>query len=421
MLEPVPALTPATAPAAAPTAAPTAAPAAAPAATAAAASASASASSSTGGSVPVGAGGSGSASTPRSGSKNYWKASRFAVMGDLKKQMKEMVRGICMGSESATVRAGAQAGTEAEAQNSWDGTSCASAVTGADADSGGLPVAAGVSAASGASSERVVLHIDLDCFFASVALRDAPEALRAKPVAIAHAGSFESASGSGSGKSRGTSELSCVNYPARRRGLRANMWLAQARELCPELVVLPYPMDAIVQVSTQFFQILAHRVARNCLSGGRGTSRGMTMEVISCDEAYVELAPGSHAEWAIAIAHDIRREVSAATRCTVSVGIGPNKLLARVATKYAKPSVACARTDAEAASGAGPGAEVQPEVEAEARGLGVYAIDRVDAPRLLRTMTVRELPGVGWKQEKKLMHTVARQGKSAGAGVSYWQ
>lgn len=67
---------------------------------------------------------------------------------------------------------------------------------------------------------RVIMHVDMDCFFASVAVRNRPE-LQGIPLAVAH-----------SNHSAGHSEISCVNYVARRCGVRADMWMASARERC---------------------------------------------------------------------------------------------------------------------------------------------------------------------------------------------
>ena len=65
---------------------------------------------------------------------------------------------------------------------------------------------------------RVVMHVDMDCFFASVSVRNRPE-LQGVPLAVAH-----------SNHSGGHSEISCVNYVARKAGVSAAMWMAQARE-----------------------------------------------------------------------------------------------------------------------------------------------------------------------------------------------
>lgn len=67
---------------------------------------------------------------------------------------------------------------------------------------------------------RVLMHVDMDCFFASVSVRNRPE-LQGIPLAVAH-----------SNHTAGHSELSCVNYIARQAGVRADMWMAGAKEKC---------------------------------------------------------------------------------------------------------------------------------------------------------------------------------------------
>ena len=70
------------------------------------------------------------------------------------------------------------------------------------------------------TSLRAIIHLDMDCFFAAVCIRDRPE-LRGLPLAVAHS---HSAAGNG--------EISCVTYEARRFGVRAGMWMQDARERC---------------------------------------------------------------------------------------------------------------------------------------------------------------------------------------------
>lgn len=89
-------------------------------------------------------------------------------------------------------------------------------------------------------SDRVILHVDMDCFFVSVAIRHQRE-LRDKPIGIAH-----------SNNERGYSEISSCNYVARSFGLKAGMFMKKGKELCPELLVLPYDFEAIGKVRSLF-------------------------------------------------------------------------------------------------------------------------------------------------------------------------
>lgn len=83
---------------------------------------------------------------------------------------------------------------------------------------------------------RIIMHVDMDCFFASVAVRHRPE-LQRIPLAVAH-----------SNHSAGHSEISCVNYVARRCGVRADMWMASARERCVHPAQATFPSSGTAHV-----------------------------------------------------------------------------------------------------------------------------------------------------------------------------
>lgn len=77
----------------------------------------------------------------------------------------------------------------------------------------------------------MVLHVDMDCFFAQIALRERPW-LRNQPVAVCH-----------SDFAQGSGEISSANYVARKFGVQAGTFMQRAKRLCPKLVVLPYEFD----------------------------------------------------------------------------------------------------------------------------------------------------------------------------------
>ena len=177
-------------------------------------------------------------------------------------------------------------------------------------------------------ARRYIMHVDFDCFFAAVSLRKHPELID-KPVVVAH--------GTGSG-----SEIASCNYPARAFGVKNGMWMKTASNLCPDLKVLPYDYKAYEEASRLFYEsILA--------SGG-------IVQSVSIDEALVDIttqvlpAGGSEGtgvsegsifrEQAIAdeIAQNLRTLIKEKTGCAVSVGIGANILLAKVALRKAKPA-----------------------------------------------------------------------------------
>ncbi len=87
--------------------------------------------------------------------------------------------------------------------------------------------------------ERAIIHLDMDCFFASVAALAEP-AFQGKPLAVSHSNSAQ-----------GTGEISSANYEARKFGIRASMFIAEAKKPCPHLIVMPYQFDKYEEVSEQ--------------------------------------------------------------------------------------------------------------------------------------------------------------------------
>ena len=177
-------------------------------------------------------------------------------------------------------------------------------------------------------SRRYILHVDFDSFFAAVSLRSHPE-LQDKPVVIAH--------GNGSG-----AEIASSNYPARKFGIKNGMWMKRAQELCPELKVLPYDFQAYEAASRDFYAVIL--------------DTGGLVQSVSIDEALVDISQTcteagvsgdrSHHEGSLyreqakanEVAEDVRAKVKDKTQCNVSVGIGGNILLAKVALRRAKPA-----------------------------------------------------------------------------------
>uniref|UniRef100_K3W5C8 UmuC domain-containing protein n=1 Tax=Globisporangium ultimum (strain ATCC 200006 / CBS 805.95 / DAOM BR144) TaxID=431595 RepID=K3W5C8_GLOUD len=147
----------------------------------------------------------------------------------------------------------------------------------------------------------------MDCFFVAVAVRERPE-LQNVPVAVAHSGNS------------GTSEVSSCNYLARAKGVRAGMYMQIAKELCPELVVLQYKFEEIEQVSFQIYHIFFSHTPH--------------VQAMSCDEALLEFGADTDG---MEEAARIRSEILAQTRCPASVGVSYNILLAKMASKEAKP------------------------------------------------------------------------------------
>ncbi|KAG8095099.1 hypothetical protein GUJ93_ZPchr0012g20479 [Zizania palustris] len=162
--------------------------------------------------------------------------------------------------------------------------------------------------------KKTIIHIDMDCFFVSVVIRNMPE-LHDKPVAVCH-----------SDNHKGTAEISSANYPARNYGIKAGMFVRDAKAQCPHLMVVPYDFDAYEEVADQFYGILH----KNCSK----------VQALSCDEAFLDVTECLHVN-PEEVTQKIRNEIFDTTKCTASAGIAGNMLLARLATRSAKPNGQC--------------------------------------------------------------------------------
>jgi DNA polymerase-4 len=174
---------------------------------------------------------------------------------------------------------------------------------------------------SGAAS--IVFHVDLDAFYASVEQRDNP-ALAGKPVIV----------GAAPGR-RGV--VSACSYEARRFGIRSAMPISQAYRRCPQGVYLPVRMERYMEVSRQVMGILAAYTPR--------------LQQISVDEAFLDLT-GTERLFGppLSTGRRLKDEVTAKTGLVISVGIGPNKFLAKLATNAGKPDGLLMVTDEEVES-----------------------------------------------------------------------
>ena len=197
---------------------------------------------------------------------------------------------------------------------------------------------------------RKIIHIDMDAFYAAVALRDRPD-LRDKPVVVAWDGP--------------RSVICAASYPARRYGLRSAMAVATAKRLCPHAVFLPPDFNQYRAVSAQIHTIFAHYTA--------------LIEPLSLDEAYLDVTDyQGNLPYARDIARAIRADIRRETGLTASAGIAPNKFLAKIASDWRKPN-----------------------------GQFVLAPQKIEA--FLHTLPLGKIPGVGKVTLKKMnalgMHT----------------
>lgn len=165
----------------------------------------------------------------------------------------------------------------------------------------------------GLDKERVrkIIHVDMDCFYAAVEMRDNPS-YRNRPLAVG-----------GHEKQRGV--LSTCNYEARKFGIRSAMPTAKALQLCPNLLVVPGRMQVYKDISKQIRAIFL-----------RYTS---LIEPLSLDEAFLDVTDSEQCHGsATLIAEAIRRDIWNELQLTASAGVAPIKFLAKVASDMNKPN-----------------------------------------------------------------------------------
>jgi DNA polymerase IV len=162
------------------------------------------------------------------------------------------------------------------------------------------------------SDARAILHIDMDAFYASVEERDRPE-LKGKPLIVG-------------GGDRGV--VAAASYAVRRFGVRSAMPMREALRRCPEAVCVQPRMARYQEVSEQVFAIF-HQFTP-------------LVEGLSLDEAFLDVTSSRALLGSAAtIGGEIRRRIAAQTGLTASVGIAPNKLLAKIASDLNKPDGMC--------------------------------------------------------------------------------
>ncbi len=203
------------------------------------------------------------------------------------------------------------------------------------------------------NKQRKIIHVDMDCFYAAVEMRDNPD-YRDIPLAVG-----------GAADRRGV--ISTCNYIAREYGVHSAMATAYARRLCPDLTVIPGRMSYYKEISNQIRDIFR-----------RYTD---LIEPLSLDEAYLDVTETRHCRGsATLIAEEIRAAIRAELDLTASAGIAPNKFIAKICSDLNKPD-----------------------------GQYVVTPDAVDA--FVDDLPLGKIPGVGKVTVKKLgdrgLHTCA--------------
>ena len=212
---------------------------------------------------------------------------------------------------------------------------------------------------------KAFVHIDIDCFFVSVSIRDRPE-LRGKPVGVTHAtrGSLSFVGGATRSDNadadlkHSTSDLASCSYEAREYGVRNGMSVGEAIRKCPHITLLQYDFAKYRAVSQTLYEIFI--------------SYSHLVQAVSCDEAYIELTDYATNYGGIeSIVRQLRHDIYTSTDCIASAGISYNMLLARMATRKAKPN-------------------------------GQYLLTVDEVPDYLPSQPVNTLPGIGWSLNRRL-------------------
>jgi len=206
---------------------------------------------------------------------------------------------------------------------------------------------------------RVIAHLDIDAFYASVELRRRPE-LRGVPLIVA-----------GSGP---RAVVTTASYEARRYGVDSAMPAARARALCPQAVVIAPDFEAYRRTSAEVWRLVRERVS------GATPPRGVIQQT-GIDEAYLDL---SDEALPVALLREIVRVVGEQTGMTLSVGIGPSRLVAKTASASFKPAafVAMSREQAIEHFAGHPVRILQgvgPKTAERLAGLGVETIGALQA------------------------------------------
>ncbi|XP_071489120.1 DNA repair protein REV1-like [Diadema antillarum] len=261
----------------------------------------------------------------------------------------------------------------------------------------------------GQKKGQMIMHIDMDCFFVSVGLINRPH-LIGQPVAVTHSRGqgmpetnqeirdYERAyyahraeksgkkrqgeksttsnresenkneASSRDGKSSGKpdretfnsmADIASCNYEARKSGVKNGMSMGKARTLCPDLQTIPYDFEGYRRVSKMLYDIIA--------------SYTHDIEAVSCDEMFVDISELARETGAtpLEIAEVLREEIKEKTCCNASAGIAPNILLARMATRRAKPN-------------------------------GQFLLESHAINDFIKTQPVKDLPGVGWSTSRRM-------------------
>jgi len=164
----------------------------------------------------------------------------------------------------------------------------------------------------GMEPQRIILHLDMDSFYASIEVREHPD-LRGKPVIVG----ADPKGGSGRGV------VATASYEARNFGIRSGMPISRAYARCPEGVYLRPNFPLYTRVSREVMEILR--------------TYSPHFHQVSIDEAFLDISHAGEYTAAEEIAHRIKEEIRGKEHLTCSVGIGPSRIVAKIASDLKKP------------------------------------------------------------------------------------
>lgn len=194
--------------------------------------------------------------------------------------------------------------------------------------------------------QRIIIHLDMDCFFAQIEERENPR-FRGEPVVVG--------ADPKNGKGRGV--VSTANYEARKFGIHSALPISKAYQLCPSAVFLPPNFELYQKVSNHIMEII------------HGFSP--LMEQVSLDEAYIDVSFVKSYEKAYQLAEKMRRKILEQEKLTCSCGVGPNKMIAKITCEAAKPN-------------------------------GIKMVKAQDAEAFVEPLDVEKMPGIGKKTAEVL-------------------
>lgn len=199
--------------------------------------------------------------------------------------------------------------------------------------------------------QRVILHADLDYFYAQCEENANPN-IRGKPVVVCVY----------SGRTEESGAVSTSNYPARKYGVRAGVPIVRAKKLLESL-----PDAVFLPMNRSYYEEVSERVMDTLRTSADN------FEQVSIDEAFLDVTSrvGSNFDAAREIAIEIKKQIYAQEHITCSIGVGPNKVLAKIASDQAKPD-------------------------------GLTIVKPGEAEQFLSSLPVGRIPGVGKKSEERL-------------------